>query len=489
MQVARALERQGHPDQAKVAYSRVLALQPNHPTAQSSLDTLMAKDTQRKIEQQQTANAAMAQNQYVGRSPYFRFNSTQTVTVVQQPATPNAVKSAGYNPSVPPVQTTVPSSHVNLQYHRSVPVQSNPQPAAPQSNNVQYYTAPTNQVIEAYQTEQQAQPVIQTQPVIQYPPVQQEMAAPQEPQMIQPADNAVTPGLFRIQSAPIPPVQNEAPKVPGANENSVLQFQRPWSVQPQASVATPHSETELVSYERTTDIAMPPALEVVEISAAPDNSARALEAPRELSAAEQSIDTTQISNIALRPFFESFHPSLIVKLKAERELHQWPLVGLVADSKVDSLIRSRAAFLLGTLRRDAIETVPVLRAKLNAETDRFMQVDLAEALLKISPKDETALEVLLGCLKESDPRLQMVAAFALRNVETSRKPDVVDQLKVTLKSTDPRLQRQVLLTLAEFGNASATAIPEMETALANADSETREVARISLACIIRSFRQ
>lgn len=201
----------------------------------------------------------------------------------------------------------------------------------------------------------------------------------------------------------------------------------------------------------------------------------------------QTIDCRQIEDVALRPYFESFHVGLVKQLRAERESHQWRLVGLVADHKIDSLIRSRATFLLGEIGPEAIATLPLLQHELCNESDRYMQADLAEAVIKICPSDECAICALLGCLKESDSKLQMIAAFALHNVDSEKRLDVIDSLKVLLRSNDSRLQRQTLLTLAEFGPASASAIPEIEAVLVNADPATREVARMSLSCIVRTL--
>ena len=189
------------------------------------------------------------------------------------------------------------------------------------------------------------------------------------------------------------------------------------------------------------------------------------------------------ATVGLEQFLGPFHIEMVRYLKANREQFQSRLVVLASSRSASSETRTRAVFLLGTIGREAAETVPVLRQEMRGDSDGFLKVDLAEAILKILPEDEEAIRVLIGCLKDADRNLKLTAAFALRNAVSPRTAFVIDALCESLTTEDLKLRRMLFLILAEFGPAAEKVIPELEAALESDDAATREVAKASLECI------
>lgn len=94
MAMAKTFERQGHPEQAKFAYYQVLAMKPDYPNAQQSLETLIAKQHEQNPAGHPQNNSTMiAANQ----QPQFLVNGA-----VQQPRQLPATNSAAVTHPVAP---------------------------------------------------------------------------------------------------------------------------------------------------------------------------------------------------------------------------------------------------------------------------------------------------------------------------------------------------------------------------------------------------
>jgi hypothetical protein len=198
---------------------------------------------------------------------------------------------------------------------------------------------------------------------------------------------------------------------------------------------------------------------------------------------EQPVTRPEGVDASIERYFGTFHTGIVKDACAHREQIQDKLVELIVDQDADSEFRARAVFLLGAMGPAAKAAVPALRREMHYDTDEYFRVDLAEAILKIQAEDEDAIRVLVECLSESEDEVRWIAAHALRTAVSARTTFIIDPLMDSLKTDDLKLRRMIFLTLAEFGEAAAKAVPELEAALDSPDPATREIAKASLACI------
>ena len=488
MAMGQAFERQGHYDQAKFAYQQVLAVQPSFPNAQQNLDTLIAKEARLRQQQGDTPNTRPYQ--MAGDSQQANGNPKRSGPVVLQQTPPESVNPANFVPESPSAPTAAQIPQVN-----SAP-QSNPvQPEAPSQ------PAPQGIRITPAATPDQipttGNPSSQSVKITPYSPP----AAPLLESLLSvPVSGELTPSFASAEAEnSITLRKPPSPETTFVTKLEAKTVATPITVSP--AVLTPSSMASKLSPEVT--VASNEERSVTDEFSEVAESGRVLLTTASLDLDEvddtagfdessstelnsdykPEIDLAQIAIIELKPYFGELHVGMVEKLKQQREQLEYPLAALAVDAKMPTAIRSRAIFLLGSMGSDAIAVVPVLRRAMHRDGDGYMRVELSEAILKIQPSDEDAVKVLVDCLKETDQDLRWVASLAIRNTSPQQTGFVVDHLKALLQTDDERLKRMIFLTLAEFGTASASAIPELEAALECSDQRTREVAMAALTCV------
>lgn len=437
MSMARTFERQGHVAQAKVAYSQVLAMQPGYPDAQESLETLMAGGSN-EVRRAVAIQTQVAQSQrlaepvpIVDAAPRRKAERSGAVAKAAARVQPiERVDEEELDVSDDVTTALASTKTATIQHAPSTPLPAlEERPAAPRLATIT--PAAPQETLAVVQEERPA--------VEAAPPLKATVAAPaisdlaEGPQM--PAVDGVETSLPALAESTHPLVEDD--------------------------VATA-SEPQLAS----------------EVPIAP--SPAATETDEFLAPLVAGIPT---EDPELIQFFGPFNVGIVERLKGRRERFQPQLIRLAINENVDNDRRSRAIFLIGALGPDAVDAVPTLRREIQGDLDPFLRIDLSEALLKIKPEDEDAINVLVSMLHENDPNVRWVAAFALRNAVSPRTTFVIESLRALVQTDDLKLRRMVFLTLAEFGPAASAVIPDLQAALESPDPGTREVAKACLQCI------
>ncbi|WP_010585991.1 HEAT repeat domain-containing protein [Schlesneria paludicola] len=513
--IAQAYERQGQLAQAQEIYQRVLAVQPGNNHAQQSLDALMARQNP---SHQSAAEQVSAPPRELLADTGLLLSSIPTRPVLVEP-------ELAPLPPVLPAPAPMTSGAAQLQElarqdaNSKLATATAPEPPSPEPvpSSVPELSTTPSMVQVAVRVEHDPQDIPPSPTAALDAPAPQVILEPPadlEPIAIPPLDTAIA----RIE----PPVSPPATSPPAIASSPIPAIETGIPVLPLAAPEAPKvidaSHHEASSKQMSSEPAAEPAhdrhpaneenLEFVlpRIAASPATLPVDAVLPRNhgwISTATQtaplihdaSPDSTpffeplmaagEIANLELKPFFGPFHVQLIAKLRAHREKLQGQLVGLVTNDFTSAEMRSRAVFLLGSIGPEARDAVPAMQQELQRNHDVFFEIIVAEAILKIDHENQAAIEQLVGCLSSTDTNVRWVATFALRNASSPYRTMVVDHLRTLLVTDDPKVQRMVLLTLAEFGPSAAAARPEIEATLQSVDSETRVIAR---ACLDRVDR-
>lgn len=511
MSMAQAYERQGQIAQAQNAYLHVLAVQPGNPSAQQSLDALIAR--QNSVQQPPQQQASVPPRELFADSG-LQLSSTATKPLIVEPelAPPPPVLLPPVVPAPAPMTSGMTQLHelarqdANSKLATSIAPEASP-PEQPPAQLPELSAVPSMvQVAIRIEAEIEVPPS----PIAasDVPPLQiiLEPPASVDPIRIPPSDESVASlQLPSPDPAPAPPSTSslqigvpalpiELPDVPKVidashHETSSTQASSP-PVESHQSLAAADDENlefvlPLIANGSTSQHA---GLDLPRnhgwISAAtpicpPIHDAHLESAPF----LEPLIAADGVTNVQLKPFFGPFHVQLIANVRAHRDQLQGKLVELVTDAETDADIRSRAVFLLGSIGPDASDAVPAMQRELKRSHDVFFKMTLAEAILKIDHENQAAIAQLIECLSSNDTNVRWIATFALRNASSPHRTTVVDHLRVLLVTEDRKVQRMVLLTLAELGPTAVAAAPEVEGAIQSLDSETKEIARACLASI------
>jgi hypothetical protein len=490
MAMARTFERQGHYSQAKSAYQQVLASQPDYPEARQSLETLIANeanperlkkgahpyDQRKEMLAQAKALAEKEAREMAAReeerSPKLakRASAKRAKSVERDDieTSRNLAASAGAPISSDSVKVSYkPDLNLNESEVESTPLTTT-KPAETRSSDR------TNSYAQDRETKGQSF-VGGTAPKSSRASAQPEISS----QEIRRFDESLS--AANGQSSP----NHNAP----GTELAISGDRYKYSAMPQ-SVAAREVSRETLPSSAAENWDLTATSNVPELQTAPEP---ALVTDAELATGNPRSDSMPfekpiirqhpLAEQSLEQFFGPFHMGMVESIRANRDQFQSKLAELVSDQDADIELRSRSVFLLGSIGPAAVDVVPALRREMHYEIDEYLRIDLCEALLKIQPEDEDAINVLVESLKETDENLRWIAAFALRNAVSPRTTFVIDSLRESLNTQDLKLRRMIFLTLAEFGPAAEKAIPELEAALESTDPATREVAKASLACI------
>jgi|GEM_PF-3161001 len=433
MAMGRTFERQGHVAQAKVAYSQVLAMQPSYPDAQESLETLMAG----------------------GSNEVRRVVAIQTqVAQSQQLREPALIAETAPRRRAERLDTIAKSARVQ-------PIERIEEQELDLNDDVMPAVAPAKPIVT-----QRASST--TLPALEEKPAVPRLATitPASPHDTLAAIDEELPKVDYV------PVLRTTPAIPELADEPQIAVADEVEASPSAVAETTHSlvEDEQVGSDEP-QLAGEPTAEPSVAAGEPEEFLAPL------------VGGLPVEDPELDQFFGPFNVSMVERLKGRRERFQPQLLRLAVNESVDNDRRSRAIFLIGALGPDASAVVPTLRREIQNDLDPFLRIDLSEALLKIKPEDEDAINVLVSMLREADPNVRWVAAFALRNAVSPRTTFVIESLRSLVQTDDLKLRRMVFLTLAEFGPAAAAVIPDLQAALESPDPGTREVAKACLQCI------
>ncbi len=122
------------------------------------------------------------------------------------------------------------------------------------------------------------------------------------------------------------------------------------------------------------------------------------------------------------------------------------LIGIIRNRQLHSLVRERACDALGAFRKQARGAYPVLTKLLQQTSeDVALRIAAINALAKLGP-ESGAVKTLARALSDKNPLIRQHAAWAL----------------------------------GEFGPGAAAALPALQSALKDSDSETRGMATIAV---------
>lgn len=460
MAMAKTFERQGHFAQAKSAYLQILASQPDYPDAQQSLETLIANQANPQQQRKKSTNSIDQAEQLAAKSKAAERRAKELADLKEHAE--KLAQAESYKPlrkrsenrdqlkQVKADERTTPRSNtvVASQESEDAPISRelrNSRTDAIEPAPSRFTRSGRNSSVGADDTEK----------LVDY------AAAPK-------ASRAI--GLSEVARQDLD-LRSEPYEQVGRDE---VTRHEPEDLTDSPTLSTHVSSTarDSVTTDSSAQLDFADAL-------APDASS----SEESLKFEKPIVRRPRVLDATLEPFFGPFHTGLVQDLIANREQFQKRLAELVSDKDADDEVRSRAVFLLGSIGPAAVDALPALRQEMHYDVDDFLRVDLSEAILKIRPEDEDAIQVLVDSLEDSNENVRWVAAFALRSAVSPRTTFVIDSLCDALKTEDLKLKRMIFLTLAEFGPAAEKVIPVLEAALESPDAATREVAKAALDCI------
>jgi HEAT repeats len=149
-------------------------------------------------------------------------------------------------------------------------------------------------------------------------------------------------------------------------------------------------------------------------------------------------------------------------------------------------VRSLAAFLLGRAGEPARSSAPILDEMLASEPNGPTRIRAAEALVRIFPRHEAALGVLLAGLSSPDRAVRWEAVVVSNVVKTvPHRSAVLKKVIDRLQDVESRIRVMAALKLGEARSDKSVAVAELEKVLHDPDStdEIRKAASISLAAL------
>jgi len=138
--------------------------------------------------------------------------------------------------------------------------------------------------------------------------------------------------------------------------------------------------------------------------------------------------------------------------------------------------RKAAAFALGSIGKDAGESVPELARILTDDPDRECRAEAALALTKMAPASKEAVPALMKALTDSEPLVRLNAALALSKLDADARP-AVPELITAMQSPENTtnagafhvtIQEMAALALARATAGTADAVPLLTAALEGA---------------------
>ena len=116
-------------------------------------------------------------------------------------------------------------------------------------------------------------------------------------------------------------------------------------------------------------------------------------------------------------------------------------------------VRCLAAYILGSIGRPAASALPALRWEQRYHHGP-LRLYAAEAVARIEPGDQSAVEALLSGLRSHDPDQRALAAFALGNIDPSHSRLVAPLLRSALRDEDLRVRTAAEVSLSVISTDS-----------------------------------
>jgi HEAT repeat protein len=153
-------------------------------------------------------------------------------------------------------------------------------------------------------------------------------------------------------------------------------------------------------------------------------------------------------------------------------------------SDPDRFVRWAAVRTLGRL--PALPPSPAVEriTPLLLDPDSGVRVAAAAALERFGAGAQSAVPTVLRALTQgSDREAQVALMRALVRIVGNRPHAAVPTLCQLLRSADPRVRREALTTLGQFGPSAGAALPNLRAALGDEDESVREAARVAVAAV------
>jgi len=181
----------------------------------------------------------------------------------------------------------------------------------------------------------------------------------------------------------------------------------------------------------------------------------------------------------------SFDLATLVSTPEFREIHTAPVLeGLELLARREPRHRALGAMRIAAAGPDARTALPVLRRVLAVETDKAVQLRIAETVLKLQPNDRLATECLSDLLADRDDwELRQYAASAFAGAASGRNAIAIARLTDALDDANPSVRTRAATTLGLFGPAAADSVPRLEGAAVNDVPSVQRAASLSLASI------
>ncbi|MBT4864189.1 MAG: hypothetical protein HON53_03585 [Planctomycetaceae bacterium] len=144
-------------------------------------------------------------------------------------------------------------------------------------------------------------------------------------------------------------------------------------------------------------------------------------------------------------------PHLAFRLEDDEEVvrtaARLTLVGYLDSTEPG--VTGLTAYVLGTQGKEATPLLPELRSHLQ-QSDGFDRLQLAEAITRIDPADQSAGDILLAAFNDASPEVRSQAAFALSSVDVRWVGRVIPRLTSSLNDDDESVRTAARLTLEGY---------------------------------------
>ncbi len=149
----------------------------------------------------------------------------------------------------------------------------------------------------------------------------------------------------------------------------------------------------------------------------------------------------------------------------------------------DAHAQQSAAYLLGLLGEHAVPYTEDLEEELST-SDELTRLHMAEALIRLNPDHEKAIEAVLELSSSNDNSIRCLATHVLSDIDPVKHPKTMASLSMKLNDTDPSIRSAAALALGGYGEKAETAIPALLETTNDRDHDVRLAANTALSCIM-----
>lgn len=234
----------------------------------------------------------------------------------------------------------------------------------------------------------------------------------------------------------------------------------------------------LASLERS-DAWMPRTSTIVEMA----ENADPFRDPIRPDADDEAVASTEPSDIVVSPLQQAQDAFTLWRISGDATQSIPVFVDLLQHE--DAQVVEVTCYLLGELGPAASVASASLQALQDSTNDEATAIIAAEALVKIDPASNEAVDRLVQASRSTDQQLRLLAAMTLASVDHSHEAEVVPALARMLDDESADVRSAAALSLGGWGEAAFPHTSKLEELALSDTTEVSEAARISLQCLSR----